>query len=204
MRKHAKLVSDCCTVLLYAGLLEYDKFVWAATGFHLAVRYSTDTLSSSCVCVSLLQLSNTCERMRAVVPPAASYGIAALGLMLCAVTHCKVFAEVPTRTRGFFVFAFYTLALTVNRVHNVSKEIDVARVLLFVSVAHVLHKHCSMVEWEVEARTCWILACYALPALGLALLQLALDTGGDRQVLPTRFTHDIETWDLIGPPKARS
>ena len=201
MRKHATLVSDCATVLVYAALLYYDKFVWAATGFHLAVRYSTDTLRSSCVCVSLLQLSNTCERMRAVVPPAAGYGIAGLGLLLCAATRSEAFQEVPTRTRGVVVVMFYTLALTINRVHNVSQETDVARVVLFVSLAYMLRKNCTMSDWEEEARTCWVLACYALPALGLALLQLALDTGGgEGQVsLPTHIA-DIETWDVVSPP----
>tara|TARA_B100000519_G_scaffold194872_1_gene199223 strand:+ start:247 stop:885 length:639 start_codon:yes stop_codon:yes gene_type:complete len=200
MHKHAALVADAATVLLYAFLLYYDKLVWAATGLHLAVRYGTSTLRSSCVCVSVLQLSNTCERMRAVVPPAAGYGIAAVGLLLCLATHGDVFGELPRTWRGATVITFYTLSLTINRVHSVAPEVDIARVVLFVSLSHCFGRRRSDVSWETEARTCWVLACYAMPALMVALLQLAIDVSSEKpdEVLPTT-TQVIETWDVVAP-----
>ena len=199
MHKHAALAADVATVLLYAFLIYYDKLVWAATGLHLAVRYGTSTLHSSCVCVSVLQLSNTCERMRAVVPPVASYGIAAVGIMLCIAAHGDVFYQLPKTWRGATVITFYTLSLTINRVHSVPPQVDIARVVLFVSLSHCLSRQRSDVHWETEARTCWVLACYAMPALMVALLQLAFDVSSEQKnVLPT-YTHAIETWDVVAP-----
>ena len=200
MRKHMRVLADVVTVLLYAVLLYYNKLVWAATGLHLAVRYATSTLQSSCICVSVLQLSNTCERMRAVVPPAAGYGIAGVGLLLCAAAHSNSFCEQPKAWRGATVITFYTLALTINRVHSVPLEADLARVVLFVSLSHCLRRRLSSVQWQTEARTCWVLACYAMPALVLALLQLATDTAGEEvgDVLPTSVPA-IETWDVVKP-----
>ena len=72
MQKHAALVGDYATAIVYALLLYYDRFVWAATGVHLAIRYATGTLHSSCVSVSVLQLSNTCERLRRWTPTPAT------------------------------------------------------------------------------------------------------------------------------------
>ncbi len=199
MHKHAALVADVATVLLYAFLTYYDKLVWAATGLHLAVRYGTSTLHSSCVCVSVLQLSNTCERMRAVVPPVASYGIAAVGIMLCIAAHGDVFYQLPKTWRGATVITFYTLSLTINRVHSVPPQVDIARVVLFVSLSHCLGRQRSDVQWETEARTCWVLACYAVPALVVALLQLAVEVSSEKKdVLPTS-TPAIETWDVVAP-----
>lgn len=201
MRKHALLVADYATVVVYALLLHFDRFVWAATGLHVALRYATGTLHSSCVSVSVLQLSNTCERLRAVVPPAAGYGIAGLGAVLCLAARTDIFHDLSLRSRGAVVIVFYTLALTINRAHSVAQEADVARVVLFVSISHYLHRNRGLAEWEEEARACWVLACYALPVLGLAMLQLAVDTSDSgKPVLPTDNTY-IETWDLAVKPR---
>ena len=199
MRPHAALLSDGATIAVYIMLLYFDRFVWAATGVHVAVRYATDTLHSSCVAVSVLQLSNTCERLRAVVPPAAGYAVAALGIALCLAARTNIFHDMQRRTRGVVVIVFYTMALTINRVHSVSVETDAARVVLFVSISHYLSRNGSLAEWEHEARSCWVLACYARPALALALLQLAVDTKDNGQTLLPTCEHAIETWDVVTP-----
>ena len=203
MQKHAALVGDYATAIVYALLLYHDRFVWAATGVHLAIRYATGTLHSSCVSVSVLQLSNTCERLRAVVPPAAGYGIAGLGIALCLAARTDIFHDMSPRARGAVVIMFYTLALTMNRVHSVAMQADIARVVLFVSISHYLRRHGGLADWESEARACWVLACYAMPALAIALLQLAVDTADDgKALLPTTHAKEpfaIETWDLVRP-----
>ena len=81
MHKHV-VIGDIITVVVSAWVLYNNVFVWAITGMHLAIRYATGQVNSACIAVSILQLSNTCVKRRAILPPGMTYAVSLLGMLL--------------------------------------------------------------------------------------------------------------------------
>ena len=124
-----------------------------------------------------------------------TYAVSLLGMLLSFCARTPLFTERTPAGRGCMVILFYTLSFTINRHQDTEQLADLAKVVLFVCISHYIRKNKHTCPWEEEARTCWVLACYAPPLLSVALLQLILDT--DAHVPKSKVVDEhIETWDV--------
>ena len=200
------VIGDIVTVLVAAIVIYNNTFAWGLAGMHIAGKLMLNMINSSTIAVAISQINNSCGLATHAVPAGMPYAISILGLLFSNTTRTAMFHNSKPHTRGAVLAIFYTLVFVVNRRYDVDKHVDLARIVLFVSISHYMRLN-KMSPWEEEIRTCWVLACYDPPLLCVAMLQLILDTEAHRAVTDTMRTQttptaplgasvDIETWDV--------
>ena len=191
------VAADISAIVLYGLTLHVSNLAWIFTGLSVCIRSLFHKIDTTIMVISMLQLSDTCDKTRVLLYGPSIYIVGFFVLCLSVISRQDLFRQRSEEEKRAFVCLMMTVALSTRGAVQHRLLFNVLKVSIYVLLCRVSDNNLSV--WEVQARSCWIFSAYWYPLIIVALLQVSVDAESYEITVKRKSfqaTKTIETWDI--------